>query len=138
MAGKKPTPRRRGRPSRASTAGSSSDHELAGMSSNPADIFKELNSAVEKRNKNQWQRLRAQHKSRIKKTEGAIQSMAHSNKLVLIRHQRAQIKRLSDLVKKRTEIETEIVADMQRLSDLYEAANGELNSVLTRRLSYLQ
>ncbi|KAL2378732.1 hypothetical protein RJZ90_005819, partial [Blastomyces dermatitidis] len=93
---------------------------------------------VEKRNKDKWQRLRAQHKSQVKKTEEVIQSMAHSNKLALIRHRRAQIKRLLDLVKKRTEIEMEIVANMQRLGDLYEAASSELNSVLTSRLSYLQ
>ncbi|KLJ07685.1 hypothetical protein EMPG_16846 [Blastomyces silverae] len=138
MAGKKPTPRRRGRPSKASTAGSASDHELAGILSNPADIFKDLSSAAEKRNKDKWQRLSAQHKAQVKKTEEGIQSIAHSNKSALLRHRRAQIKRLSDLVKKRTEIETEIVADMQRLGDLYEAASGELNSVLTSRLFYLQ
>ncbi|PGH32306.1 hypothetical protein GX50_04901 [[Emmonsia] crescens] len=138
MAGRKPTPRRRGRPSRANTARSDSDHELAGILTTPTDLLKDLNSAVEKRNKDKWQNLRAQHRAQVKKTEERIQAMTHSNRLALMRHRRALIKRLAELVKKRTELETEIVVDMQTLGDLYEAANGELNTVLSSRLSYLQ
>ncbi|OJD09449.1 hypothetical protein ACJ73_10305, partial [Blastomyces percursus] len=78
MAGKKPTTRRRRRPSKACTAGTASDYELVGISSN---LLKDLSSAVEKRNKDKWQRLRVQYKSQVKKTEEVIRSMAHSNKL---------------------------------------------------------
>ncbi|KKZ60287.1 hypothetical protein EMCG_04969 [[Emmonsia] crescens] len=138
MAGKKPTPRRRGRPSRASTARSDSDHELASILTTPADLLKDLNSAVEKRNKDKWQNLRAQHRAQVKKTEEGIRAMTHLNRLALMRHRRALIKRLAELVKKRTELETEIVVDMQTLGDLYGAANGELNTVLSSRLSYLR
>ncbi|EER36739.1 predicted protein [Histoplasma capsulatum H143] len=138
MAGKKLPPRRHGRPSRAATSRSDPDHEPASISSTPADLLKDLNSAVDKRNKDKWQKLRMQHRARVKKTEEGIQSMAHSNKLALMKRRKAQIKQLAELVKKRTELEAEIVADMQTLSDLYEAASGELQTILTSRLSRLK
>ncbi|KGY15690.1 hypothetical protein PABG_11344 [Paracoccidioides brasiliensis Pb03] len=137
MAGKKTTTGRRGRPSRVSTGKSDSDHGLF-VSSTPADLLKDLSSAVEKRNKHKWQKLRAQHRAQVKKTEEGIQTMAYSNKLSIMRHRRAQIKRLSELVKKRTEIELAIVAEMQTLGDLYETVHGELELVLSRRISNLK
>ncbi|OAX83447.1 hypothetical protein ACJ72_02194 [Emergomyces africanus] len=137
MAGKKPAARRRGRPSRASVVRSDSDQQLAGFSSTPADLLKDPKSAVEKRNRDKWQKLRAHHSIQVMKIGEGIQAMAQSNKSALLRHRRAQIKQLAELIKRRTELEMEIMANLQTLGDLYEAASGELNTVLTSRLSYL-
>ncbi|OJD18586.1 hypothetical protein AJ78_01427 [Emergomyces pasteurianus Ep9510] len=138
MTGKKPARRQRGRPSRASVRRSDSNQHLAGFLSTPADLLKDRNSAVEKGNKDRWQKLHVQHTAQVKKTGEGIQAMAHSNKLAFMRHRRIQIKLLAELIKKRTELETEIVTNVQTLSDLFEAASGKLNTALTSRLSCLR
>ncbi|KAK2788931.1 hypothetical protein FQN52_006464 [Onygenales sp. PD_12] len=139
MAGRRTSTARRGRQQKPTTA--ASDGEPAPGSSSPAlaptDLLKSLDHAVEKRNKDKRQKLRAQHKAQVRKAEEEIRAAAQSDKLALSKYRRAQIKRLSELVKRRTEIELDIAAHTQKLNDLYEAVHGDLSFVLEHRLSSL-
>ncbi|PGH18756.1 hypothetical protein AJ79_00169 [Helicocarpus griseus UAMH5409] len=132
MAGKKTTTRRRGRPSRASTARSDSDREH-GHSPTPADLIKDLNSAVEKRSKDKWQKLRTQHRARVKFSEEGLMAMARSFEADILKQQKEDIETLSNLVERRTELEQEIVADIEKLTASYEAAHQQLCDSITRR-----
>ncbi|PGH06585.1 hypothetical protein AJ80_08144 [Polytolypa hystricis UAMH7299] len=100
----------------------------------PTTMINDLNNSVEKRTKNMRQKLRAQHRSQIRKMDGDIRARFRTNKLVLAKYHRSELKRLSDLVKKRTELELKILSSIHGLNDAFEAATRELDTAMTMKL----
>ncbi|WEW60114.1 hypothetical protein PRK78_005599 [Emydomyces testavorans] len=101
------------------------------------DLLKALNKPIEAVNKSARRKLQAQHKARVKKAEEGIKQSLRPQESTCSEYRISQLNRLLDLVKRKTEIETRIIAQLQSLSHLYGAASDKANATVSTRLSDL-
>ncbi|KAK2768790.1 hypothetical protein FQN54_000646 [Arachnomyces sp. PD_36] len=104
----------------------------------PSNLFKEMNISMKKRRDKKRQELRRQHKLQTKKAEESIRDTYRVNKSAFDEHRSSKMKRLSELIRRRNEVEVKIISLLQTARDRYEAASGGLDAALEKGVANLR